>query len=160
MDADAEDHSTTIAVRGLAPLLAVFDMAKSIHFYHDVLGFEIVSTSASEPGGPFGLALLRLNGAELMLNTAYDDGERPPNPDPARIAAHIDTCIYLGCPDVDTAYAHLCAHQVEVKPPAIAYYGMKQLYVTDPDGFNLCFQWPATERIYHEWVERYRLEPE
>ena len=23
-------------------------------------------------------------------------------------------------------------------------FGMKQLYVNDPDGYNLCFQWPAT----------------
>jgi len=23
-------------------------------------------------------------------------------------------------------------------------FGMKQLYVNDPDGYSLCFQWPAT----------------
>jgi glyoxylase I family protein len=30
-----------------------------------------------------------------------------------------------------------------VKPPKVAPYGMKQLYVKDPDGYVLCFQWPA-----------------
>ena len=31
--------------RGMSPLLNVFDMPVSLHFYRDVLGFEIVSTS-------------------------------------------------------------------------------------------------------------------
>ncbi len=64
-------------------------------------------------------------------------------PDPARIAAHDDTAIYFGRPDVDAAYAHLRARGVAVKEPEVAHYGMKQLYVSDPDGYNLCFQWPA-----------------
>lgn len=41
------------------------------------------------------------------------------------------------------AYMHLRAHGVAAKEPKIAHYGMKQLYVIDPDGYNLCFQWPA-----------------
>jgi hypothetical protein len=32
---------------------------------------------------------------------------------------------------------------VDVKEPVIAPYGMKQLYLTDPDGYALCFQWKA-----------------
>ena len=88
-------------------------------------------------------ALLKLNGVELMLNTAYEDHPRPSVPDPARIAAHDDTAIYFGCPDVDAAYAHLRARGVAVKEPEGAHYGMKQLHVSDPDGYNLCFQWPA-----------------
>jgi glyoxylase I family protein len=131
-----------IEIRGLAPLLQVYDMPTSIAFYRDILGFEIVSTS--NPGGDrFDWALLTLNGTELMLNTAYEDHERPPRPDPARIAAHADTGIYFGCPDVDATYAHLRAHSVDAKEPRIAHYGMKQLYLLDPDGYSLCFQWPA-----------------
>lgn len=129
-----------IDVRGLAPLLQVFDMPTSIAFYRDVLGFEVVATS--QPGKErFGWALLRLNGLELMLNTAYEDDERPPAPDPARVAAHNDTSIYFSCPDVDAAYADLRKRGVKVKEPRIAPYGMKQLYVSDPDGYELCFQW-------------------
>jgi hypothetical protein len=40
-------------------------------------------------------------------------------------------------------YEHLHAHGVASKPPKVAPYGMKQLYVDDPDGYKLCFQWPA-----------------
>jgi glyoxylase I family protein len=133
-----------IDIRGGAPLLQVFDMPTSIAFYRDVLGFEVVSTS--RPGPRFDWALLRLNGVELMLNTAYEDNQRPPAPDPSRVLGHDDTAIYFGCPDVDAAYAHLNARGVGVKKPTVAPYGMKQLYVKDPDGFNLCFQWPADQQ--------------
>ena len=34
-----------IDIRGLCPLLQVFDMPASIRFYRDVLGFEIFSSS-------------------------------------------------------------------------------------------------------------------
>ena len=29
---------------------------------------------------------------------------------------------------------------------------MKQLWFTDPDGYGLCFQWPATQETYNSWV--------
>ena len=135
------DHMA-IEIRGMAPLLQVFDMPTSIAFYRDVLGFEVESTS--KPGGEhFDWALLKLNGVELMLNTAYEEDARPPGPDPGRIAAHDDTAIFFGCPDVDAAYAHLRSRAENVNEPKVAPYGMKQLYVTDPDGYELCFQWKS-----------------
>lgn len=131
-----------IEVRGIAPLIEVFDMPTSLAFYRDKLGFTV--TGDSGQGDESGWVMLQLGDATLMLNTAYDDGERPDAPDPTRQAAHGDTCIYFGCPDVDAAYEHLKAHGIAVEPPNVAPYRMKQLYVTDPDNYNLCFQWPAT----------------
>lgn len=131
----------TIEVRGLSPLIEVFDMPTSLAFYRDKLGFKV--TDDSGQGDESGWVMLRLGNATIMLNTAYDDGERPERPDPKRTAAHRDTCIYFGCPDVDAAYEHLKANGVSSHPPSVAPYGMKQLYVTDPDNYNLCFQWPA-----------------
>ena len=142
-----------IDVRGLAPLLEVFDMPTSIAFYRDSLGFEVIATS--QPGPNFGWALLSLNGVELMLNTAYETAERPPAPDPARIAAHHDTSIYFGCPDVDAAYEYLHGKGVAANQPQTAPYGMRQLYLSDPDGYTLCFQWPASEQMREEWKKRY-----
>jgi glyoxylase I family protein len=132
-----------IEIRGLTPLFQVFDMPTSMAFYRDVLGFEVVSSSPVKQDGSSNWVLLALNGVELMLNTAYEDDDRPPAPDPARVAAHEDAAIYFGCPDVDAVYAHLRANGIDAKPPRVAPYGMTQLYVADPDGYNLCFQWPA-----------------
>ncbi|MFY9550328.1 MAG: VOC family protein [Thermoanaerobaculia bacterium] len=129
----------TLKVEGVCPLLIVFDMPRSIAFYRDVLGFEVVAAA----GDDCDWALLRLNDTELMLNTAYERDQRPPAPDPGRIAAHIDTALYFGCRDVDAAYAYLRGKGLNVQAPVIRDYGMKQLYLTDPDGYNLCFQWRA-----------------
>jgi glyoxylase I family protein len=127
-----------IEMRGLCPLIQVFDMGTSLRFYGDVLGFQIIEKS---PAG--GWAWLRHGDAELMLNTAYDDDERPQKPDPARLLAHQDTGLFIGCPDVDAAYENLRAKGVNVSKPKVASYGMKQIYLTDPDGFGICFQWKA-----------------
>jgi glyoxylase I family protein len=132
-----------VQVKGMAPLLQVFDMQRSVGFYRDVLGFKLVSTS--QPGPDFYWALLERDGVELMLNTAYDEGKRPPNPDPKRVAAHDDTCLYFSCPNVDGMYAQLSAKNVKLSPPSVAPYGMKQLYLRDPDGFGICFQWAANQ---------------
>jgi glyoxylase I family protein len=131
-----------LTIQGLAPLLQVFDMPTSIAFYTGVLGFDVISTS--QPGPQFDWALLKLNNVELMLNTAYESDARPPAPDPTRLAGHSDTCLYFGCPDVDAAYDFLRAKGLDVKEPVVQPYGMKQLYVRDPDGYMLCFQWAAT----------------
>jgi glyoxylase I family protein len=136
------EDQVAIDIRGIAPLLSVFDMPNSLKFYCETLGFEVAATDG-KPAPQFDWVMLRLNGSELMLNTAYDADERPPSPDPARIAAHRDVVIYFGCPDVDGAYAHLQEMGLDTKKPKIASYGMKQLYVTDPDGYLLCFQWQA-----------------
>jgi catechol 2,3-dioxygenase-like lactoylglutathione lyase family enzyme len=132
-------------VRGLAPLLQVYDMPTSIRFYRDKLGCTVKMTSPALGGEDrFHWVLLGLGTAEFMLNTAYEfDDERPVPPDPHRTAAHDDTCLYFSCPDVDAAYAELRKRGVEVSEPQVTPYGMKQLYLHDPDGYDICFQWAA-----------------
>jgi catechol 2,3-dioxygenase-like lactoylglutathione lyase family enzyme len=134
-----------IKVEGLTPLLQVFDMPTSVAFYRDVLGFEVVG--ASPPRGPddFDWGLLRKDGFHLMLNTAYELDDRPPQPKPERVAAHDDTALYLACRDVDGAYRELKEKGLDLQPPKVAPYGMKQLSFKDPDGYSICLQWPANE---------------
>jgi glyoxylase I family protein len=87
----------TVAVRGMAPLLQVFDMPTSLRFYRDQLGFELVQSDA--PGEPIDWAMLRIGDA-----------------------VNVD------------------------EPPMVTHYGFKSISLTDPDGYVLCFHWPATER--------------
>lgn len=130
---------------GLAPLLQVFHMPTAIRFYRDVLGFEITATSKSMSADPDDVnwVSMDLGPTTLMLNTAYDPDDTPATAEAARWSGHRDTCLYLGCPDVDGVYQHLLDKGLKITPPKVAWYGMKQLYVTDPDGFGVCFQWKA-----------------
>ena len=131
-------------VRGVAPLLSVYDMPASIQFYRDGLGFHIAESSPVLPEGYSHWVLLRLGEAELMLNTAFESNdERPPERDPAVTAVHGDTVLYFGCPDVDGACKEFRDNGLQVNEPTIAWYGMKQLSLHDPDGYQICFQWRA-----------------
>ena len=129
----------------ICPLLQVFDMPTSLAFYRDVLGMRLAGAAPDGvTGDRFDWVWLERDGTNLMLNTAYDpDTVRPPTPDPGRVAAHDDTGLFIRCQDVDGMYAHLRAKGINADAPKVAPYGMKQLYVKDPDGFNVCFQWPA-----------------
>jgi uncharacterized glyoxalase superfamily protein PhnB len=146
-----------IELSGCCPLLQVFDMPAALAFYCGGLGFEVKGHSGVLPD--CGFVWLSRHGTELMLNTAYDEGERPESPDPARAAAHGDTCIYFGLEDLDKLYEELRGKGLNAHPPKVAPYGMKQLYVTDPDGYGLCFQWPVSQEAYDRWVSSYGLEP-
>ena len=132
-----------IDINGMAPLLSVFDMPTALAFYRDKLGFAVVSDSGQDDDS--GWVMLEHSGVQVMLNTAFDDGERPDLPDPKTIAAHHDTCLYFGCADVDAAYEYLKTQGIDLNPPSAAPCGMKQLYLNDPDGYNLCFQWPVEQ---------------
>ena len=116
-------------------------MPTSVRFYRDVLGFEVVTSSPPRSPDDFDWGMLRKDGVDIMLNTAYEWDSRPEKPDAARVAGHDDTCFYFGCRDVDAAYAYLRSKGVEAKPPSVAPYGMKQLYFKDPDGYGICLQW-------------------
>ncbi|MCB9896954.1 MAG: VOC family protein [Planctomycetes bacterium] len=131
----------SLNVAGVVKLLQVFDMPTSLRFYRDLLGFQLIQQS--QPGDDCGWAWLRLNDAELMLNTAYESENRPSTPDPARVSAHEDTVLFFGCPDVDGAYSSLQALGVSASAPTTAPYGMRQISFRDPDGYGICLQWKA-----------------
>jgi uncharacterized glyoxalase superfamily protein PhnB len=131
------------SLTGLTPLIQVFDMARSLDFYRDKLGFEVVSASPEidTPEGRFShWMLLRLGGVDLMLNTAYDSGERPALPDPARMAAHADTSLFIACPALDDVYVALKDAGLQIEPPVRAAYGLRRFSLRDPDDYELVFQ--------------------
>jgi len=130
-----------LRIGSFATLLQVFDMPTSLAFYRDVLGFEVASDVP--PDDRCDWVMLKMRESELMLNTAYEADERPASPDPGRIAAHKDVTLYFACEDADAAYAYLRGRGIAAKPPKVAPYGMKQVYLEDPDGYEICLQHPV-----------------
>lgn len=132
---------------GLSPLLQVFDMPTSVKFYCEVLGFELVGNSPiihSAQGDYFHWCMLRRGATTIMLNTAYDEGERPLVPDGLRFAAHSDTALFFGCHDVDALYNQLLLLGINVlEKPMTTQYNMRRFTIADPDGYNLSFQGPV-----------------
>jgi uncharacterized glyoxalase superfamily protein PhnB len=128
----------SIRANRLTPLLQVFDMRKSVAWYCDILGCELLQKH--EPDGHLYWAMLKLDQTVLMLNARYEDDQRPAT---APAVERGDMTLYFACPDVDAAYAALLAKGAKVDPPKVTYYGMKQMLIRDLDGFELCFQQPA-----------------
>lgn len=128
----------------LCPLIQVFDMPRSLAFYRDLLGFTRTDADSNAVADDCDWCLLRLGDAWLMLNTAYERHERPPAPDPARIEAHGDTGLFISVEGgLDRLAVLLTGNRVAHTPPQTQPYGMRQLYVRDPDGYTICFQHPA-----------------
>jgi len=50
---------------------------------------------------------------------------------------------YFVCDDADAMYAELSSRGVQLKPPTVAHYGMKQIFVPEPDGYLVCFESPT-----------------
>ena len=126
-------------VQTVTPLLQVYDVRRSVAWYRDVLGFQVIASY--EPDGHLYWATLQLGGAVLMLNARYEDDERPAAPPAAQGSE--DTTLFFLCENVDAAYADLRAKPCQVRALETAFYGMRQMEVTDPDGFQLCFQHPV-----------------
>ena len=132
-------------LRYLAPLLEVYDMPTSLRFYRDILGFEVVATDGQPREADQNWVLLERDEIQIMLNTRYEADARPPKPDRKRLEAHDDAALFFSCPDVDAVYRDLRGKGIDVAPPKVAPYGMKQLSLHDPDGFGICYQWPVNE---------------
>lgn len=133
-----------IKIEGMTPLLQVFDMPRSLSFYRDFLGFEI--SDFSPDGDNCHWCHLKFENIELMLNTAYEDDERPDKPDAERCEAHGDTVLYFYCTDVDGTYLYLLSKSktgTVIPKPYVTPYGWKALNITDPDGYHLCFHSPV-----------------
>jgi glyoxylase I family protein len=131
----------SLKIGGFTPLLQVFDMPSSLAFYRDVLGFQVLSDVPEDNRCDW--VMLRLHESELMLNTAYESDERPSEPDSDRVRTHRDVTLYFDCEDADAAYDYFREQNIEAKKPSIAPYGMKQVYLTDPDGYEICLQHPV-----------------
>lgn len=116
-------------------------MPRSLRFYRDVLGFQVGADSGS--GDESSWVWLRRGDINLMLNDQYEPGHAPPSPPSERQKWHHDTCLYFDCPDPDAAHKSLRLRGIELDPPKDAPYGMRQLYLNDPDGYNICFQCPV-----------------
>ncbi len=131
---------------GLTPYVEVFDMIASVAFYRDRLGFEILfaSPEVETAEGRFShFVRLKRGDAEVMLNTAYDSNERPPDRSEARWAGCAHVHLYINCDDVPGLHAELIGRGLDAAPPARTGYGFLALSVSDPDGYTLTFHQPA-----------------
>jgi catechol 2,3-dioxygenase-like lactoylglutathione lyase family enzyme len=108
----------------------VKDIERSIEFYRDRLGFSIEG-EASNDGKTFWCRLTR-GSASLMLQQA--------DPDEAQERRGRGVALYFICDDADVLHEEFSGRGLHLRPPTVVAYGMKQVYVPEPDGYFICFE--------------------
>ena len=125
--AQEADGPTMVVV----PLLWVKDIEKSIRFYEEI-GFKISETWKLQERIQW--CRVEFQGAALMLQQTTDLESQHP------LSQDNGIQLYFITDDVDVVYHQMRARGIDVSAPKIEFYGMKQIFLTDPDGRTLCFE--------------------
>jgi catechol 2,3-dioxygenase-like lactoylglutathione lyase family enzyme len=115
-----------------APHFLVADVRRAAEYYRDKLGFRIIGYFFEEPP-VFGM--VDRDRAEIHLRRA-DDGLKGSNGE--RVGDALDC--YIRVDDVEALHAEFNERGAEITlAPTLQSYGMKEVYVRDPDGYTICF---------------------
>ncbi len=121
----------TAVIQQVVPLLFVKDIERSAAFYCESLGFTM--TDSWRPDGKLQWCWVERGGSAVMLQEA--SGEDGPAAGRGRGVE-----FFFLCDDADALFAEFRAAGLSLDPPKVAFYGLNQLFVKDPDGYALCFQ--------------------
>jgi uncharacterized glyoxalase superfamily protein PhnB len=118
------------------PLFNVADVETSLGFWRDGLGFE--ETQRFEMHGRLMFAQLQSGEAVVMLNGRGGD------PAARRARAHYTEAVfYFAVDDVHALHRELTTRGLSPTEPESQEYGIDEVYLRDPDGYELCFTSPT-----------------
>ncbi len=122
----------------ITPFFIIRDMASTLAFYRERLGFEVAYLAPAEE--PF-FAIVRRDGVQLMVKVIAEDV--PPLPNWRRHPwASWDAFVYV--PEPDALAAELATRGVPLRAPlADTEDGLRGFEVEDPDGYVLFFGRPT-----------------
>lgn len=119
----------------LTPNLIVSDVARSVAFYRDVLGFTVAATVPD--ASPYVFAIVQSGPVEIFLNA--------PEPAVAEYPAFKDRPIggtltlFIEVVDISRAHESLKDHVRIVMPLEHKWYGVTEFAFEDPDGYLITF---------------------
>lgn len=123
----------------VTPLLYVKNVSRSVEFYRDVLGFELVGfwdearkENVREWSGPEppGFAELRAGNLILQLHATGEDTDDGPI---GGVLLHVEV------DDADAYHARVQENGGRTERPKDQPWGWRQFFVTDPDGHRWAF---------------------
>lgn len=118
-------------MEGISPIVAVRDIAVSVAFYKDTLGFDVRVFSPETQ-----YALVAREGAGICLLGGDDEN--------ALRATRENVSAYIWVKDLSGLWAELepkltVLPDGRVRAPFTQDYGMREFHVKDPDGFLMFF---------------------
>ena len=131
--------------------LMVKDIHRTIRFYRDFLGFEHVMSvpkdseevlTSYDQERPLVYAMLKMGDIELMFQEMLSLKENVPAFDSIDVCSATAT-LYFEVDDLDGIVSKLSSACSVVREPHETFYGMREYYVRDPDGYVLGFSQPS-----------------
>ncbi len=114
--------------------LYVRDIIRSVEFYNEVVGAEVVRVLPEDGSGPTQLAILRMGGFSLMLHPMDSTEDDPLGDQPVGIGMHLQ----MRVPDIDAFHQH-CLEQGAILnvsgEPVDQPWEWREFALKDPDGF-------------------------
>ncbi len=132
----------TVAYRNMIPMIAVQDVRRSLAFYRDALGFEVLTEA--DTIREWNWAQLRAGPVLLML-AGTEAGPALPHTLPGGDKHDFSAIYYFYPEDVRALHASLKSRGCDVTPLETTFYGMLEFSLRDPDGHLLSFGEDAEE---------------
>ena len=122
-------------MKKLSPNLMVDDVNRTIDFYRDVLGFELI---ASVPeAGTLNWAMMKCGGVELMFQSWSSLGDDLPQLRKAMPPGPV--LLYIDVESVQILRQQIEGKAALLKEIQVTFYGTKEFTIQDCNGFILAF---------------------
>lgn len=119
----------------LTPNLIVSDVARSVAFYRDVLGFTVQQTVPED--APFVFAIMVSGNVEIFLNAADTAVQEYPAFKDRPIGGTLT--LFVEVQGVRHAHDDIRSKVVIVMPLEEKWYGMTEFAFLDPDGYVITY---------------------
>lgn len=122
------------AATKLAPVLMVNDVAATVRFYEDVLGFK--KTANVPENEPYVFAMVEAGGVEIQFQEKKSMEEMPVFKGRTPGGSLV---LYMDTPDVGALYERVKDHAAIAKAMHKTFYGTREFYMLDCNGYVLGF---------------------
>ena len=118
----------------VAPVVVVRDLAVSLAYWRDVMGFTVIDTFKDPPI----MAFMGRRGIQFMLRETGGD------PIPGTNRSYVGTAwdAHVWVDDADALHAEMTARGATVSGLRDTFYGNREFEVTDPGGYLIAFGGP------------------
>lgn len=123
-------------LKKLTPNLMVEDVARTLDFYRDVLGFQVLTTVPPDQP-PFTWGMVNRDGVELMFQARASLGADIPALADAPIGA--SQTFYIEVEDIDALYAAIKGKVEIVQDMHTTFYDTREFAFRDVNGYILAF---------------------
>jgi uncharacterized glyoxalase superfamily protein PhnB len=124
----------------MTPNLMVENVRRTIEFYQQRLGFDLIMTLPEQP--PFDFAIVRRDQIQMMFQSRQSLTENVPALAGVTIGA--SQTFYIEVMDLLQLYEELQAHVEIVVDLHETFYGTREFYFRDINGYILSFSEPVT----------------